>query len=228
MSSFSTKHKNLLCLRFDTCFHGHYFEIYYIFVKLLKRDKVVPKIVAHTLPSFLPLEEWERECLSSDLQVMRFRPCFPSRHSRSAFLFISTVSSPDASSARRCRQRIPRWNWPLRWDTRTFRSLSSIFAFNSRIPLIRAVRTAWSRRWARLRSRFRVLLASRSVFYHNTSRISNIAICWKCCPIGFCSVFFIQSMSKAMEPWNKMNPWTLVPMNPLEQTSSQSINQLIN
>ena len=69
MSSFSTKRKNLLCLRFDTCFHGHYFEIYYIFVKLLKRDKVVPKIVAHTLPSFLPLDEWERECLSTDLQV---------------------------------------------------------------------------------------------------------------------------------------------------------------
>ena len=70
MSSFSTKRKNLLCLRFDTCFHGHYFEIYYIFVKLLKKDKVVPKIVAHTLPSFLPLDEWERECLSTDLPVI--------------------------------------------------------------------------------------------------------------------------------------------------------------
>lgn len=88
VSSFSTKHKNLVCLRFDTCFQGHYFEIYYIFVKLLKRDKVVPKIVAHTLPSFLPLAEWEKECLSTDLPVWLARSHLFARRSPSAFLFI--------------------------------------------------------------------------------------------------------------------------------------------
>ena len=65
-----------MCLRFDTCYLGHYFDIYYIFVKLLKKEKVVPKIVAHTLPSFLPIDEWEKESLATDVQVMFFLLAF--------------------------------------------------------------------------------------------------------------------------------------------------------
>lgn len=75
VSSFSTKKKNLACLRFDTCYQGCYFEIFYVFVRLQMKDKIFPRIAAHTLPSFLPIAEWEKEYLSTDIQVTFVARC---------------------------------------------------------------------------------------------------------------------------------------------------------
>ena len=62
--------KKLTCIRFDTCYCGRYFEIFYVFLKIHKNAKTPPSIVAHTLPSFLPVEEWEKEYLVSDIRVL--------------------------------------------------------------------------------------------------------------------------------------------------------------
>ena len=61
--------KSLPCLRFDTCYHCHYYEIYYIFLKINKSTSVPPSVVAHTLPAFFPVDVWEKEYLVNDIQV---------------------------------------------------------------------------------------------------------------------------------------------------------------
>lgn len=61
--------KSLPCLRFDTCYHGHYYEIFYIFLKINKSPNVPPSVVAHTLPAFFPVDIWEKEYLVNDIQV---------------------------------------------------------------------------------------------------------------------------------------------------------------
>ena len=70
ISSFLMKKKDLTCIRFDTCYLGHYFEIYYVFLQIPKTDGNSPTIVAHTLPSCLPVRMWEEEYLTADVQVV--------------------------------------------------------------------------------------------------------------------------------------------------------------
>ena len=64
------KKKNLTCIRFDTCYLGHYYEIYYVFLQIPKTEGNPPTIVAHTLPSCLPVKFWEEEYLTADVQVV--------------------------------------------------------------------------------------------------------------------------------------------------------------
>ena len=78
--------KKLTCLRFDTCYQGHYYEIFYVFLRVSKSAKNPPTIVAHTLPSFFPMDEWEKEYLANDIQVFSNTALHLS-HSRNAFLF---------------------------------------------------------------------------------------------------------------------------------------------
>ena len=63
------KKKSLTCIRFDTCYLGHYYEIYYVFLQIPKTGGNPPTVVAHTLPSCLPVKFWEEEYLTTDVQV---------------------------------------------------------------------------------------------------------------------------------------------------------------
>lgn len=69
ISSFFMERKKLTCLRFDTCYHGHYYEIFYVFLQVNKSSRIPPKIIAHTLPSFFPVDKWEKEYLTHDILV---------------------------------------------------------------------------------------------------------------------------------------------------------------
>ena len=53
-------------MRFDTCYHGHYYEIFYVFLDL--KDPSNPQIVAHTLPNCMPLRMWVEKYLRLDVQ----------------------------------------------------------------------------------------------------------------------------------------------------------------
>lgn len=69
VSSFLMKEKDLTCLRFDTCYHGRYYEIYYIFLEFPPvEESRIPKIAAHTLPNCMPVKDWEGQYLSIDIQ----------------------------------------------------------------------------------------------------------------------------------------------------------------
>lgn len=69
ISSFLMQRKNLTCIRFDTCYLGHYYEIYYVFLFVSPTEGTAPTIAAHTLPPFLPIQEWEEQYLPRDVQV---------------------------------------------------------------------------------------------------------------------------------------------------------------
>lgn len=60
------REKELTCLRFDTCYHGHYYEIFYVFLDL--KDPSNPQVVAHTLPNCMPLRMWVEKYLRLDVQ----------------------------------------------------------------------------------------------------------------------------------------------------------------
>lgn len=68
ISAFRTKQKDLVCLRFDSCYQGRYYDMFYIFLDLHGQDGARPSIVAHTLPNFMPVDEWEANYLSIDVQ----------------------------------------------------------------------------------------------------------------------------------------------------------------
>ncbi|KAK8828675.1 hypothetical protein WA577_000157, partial [Blastocystis sp. JDR] len=69
VSSFLMKKKSLTCIRFDTCYLGHYYEIYYVFLQIPKTGGNPPAVVAHTLPACLPVKFWEEEYLTMDVQT---------------------------------------------------------------------------------------------------------------------------------------------------------------
>ena len=68
ISAFRTKQDDLVCLRFDTCYCGRYYDMFYVFIDILQQYGNQPSIIAHTLPNFMPVEMWEKKYLCFDVQ----------------------------------------------------------------------------------------------------------------------------------------------------------------
>ena len=68
VSAFRTKQDDLICLRFDTCYCGRYYDMFYVFIDIREAFGNQPTVIAHTLPNFLPMEMWEKKYLCMDVQ----------------------------------------------------------------------------------------------------------------------------------------------------------------
>ena len=68
ISAFRTKQDDLICLRLDTCYLGRYYDIFYVFIEILEQFGSHPSIIAHTLPNFMAVDNWEKTYLSIDVQ----------------------------------------------------------------------------------------------------------------------------------------------------------------
>ncbi|KAK8807030.1 hypothetical protein WA158_003789 [Blastocystis sp. Blastoise] len=70
ISTFYNPSRNHFSIRFDTCYKGHYYETFYVFLKpKMDSNSDEIQIVGHTLPPFIPIEEWSKQLSQSNLKL---------------------------------------------------------------------------------------------------------------------------------------------------------------